>query len=328
MVNSATLDTVATPARSSGTVLAKRRDDAAFRTLLDRLSKLSVEKGADAYADVDWAGLGPVEVDDPRNILPPGVDPFCDTEWYRGLPQHEQARFGLVRMASCLTTGWHFENLLQQGLLHRALWLPDGSDEFRYVHHEIIEESHHTQMFHEFVRLAGVPVRGMPRWLRVVVELFVGPAAHRDPLGFFLLVLGGEDPVDHLQRRILATDAGHPLLRQIMRIHIAEEARHISFARAALVREAARAGRVRRRAFAISAAVALGIMVRMMVAPTSDMVRAGAPREVVRQSFRTPAGRELLAACASKPRQLLRELDLITPESRLVWKAFGIWAED
>jgi len=326
MVNSATLADA--PATTSRTALAKHRDDAQFRILLDRLSKLSVEKGADAFVDVSWSELGPIEVHDPRNILPPGVDPFCDTDWYRAQPADEQARLGLVRMASCLTTGWHFENLLQQGLLHRALWLPDGSSEFRYLHHEIIEESQHSQMFHEFVRLAGVPVRGMPRWLRAVVELFVGPAAHRDPFGFFLLVLGGEDPVDHLQRRILATEAGHPLLRQIMRIHIAEEARHISFARAALVREAARAGRLRRRLFAVSAAVALGIMVRMMVAPTSDMVRAGVPRRVVRDSFRTRAGRELLAGCAAKPRALLRELDLITPESRLVWRAFGIWSED
>ena len=169
MVNSAVADAPADSA-SSRHALARHRDDAQFRTLLDRLSKLSVEKGADAYADVDWAGLGPIDPHDPRHVLPPGVDPFCDTEWYRSLPAAEQARFGLARMASCLTTGWHFENLLQQGLLHRALWLRDGSPEFRYLHHEIIEESHHSQMFHEFVRLSGVEVRGMPRRITRVLS--------------------------------------------------------------------------------------------------------------------------------------------------------------
>ena len=126
--------------------------------------------------------------------------------------------------------GWHFENLLQRGLLHTPSRSPNGSPEFRYLHHEIIEESQHTLMFQEFVNRSGLPVRGMPWICRSSAELVVPPRPPAPAL-FFVLVLGGEDPADHLQRQQLRGADAHPLVERIMRIHVTEEARHLSFAR-------------------------------------------------------------------------------------------------
>ena len=303
--------------------------DAAFATMVARLSHLSVGRGVDAYRDVDWDDPDlAVDPTDPRFALSP-IDPFGATDWYRAQPPDVQARIGLVRMASCLRTGWQFENLLQQGLLHRALHLRAGSPEFRYSHHEIIEESQHTLMFEEFVVRSGTGVRGMPRWLRRAVEVILPPIAEWAPALFFVMVLGGEDPIDHLQRLMLAEGGGHPLLERIMRIHIAEEARHLSFARAALKRDVPTLGRARRELLSVLAPLVLGIMVRLMIEPTTDVIRRGdAPRSVVRGAFATPAGRALRTASVAKPRRLLRELGAITPAGRLVWKAFGIWDPD
>lgn len=305
--------------------------DTAFTTMVGRLSRLSAGKGFDAYRDVDWpAADGPdanIDPTDPRWILP-DVDPLAASDWYRAQPPEEQARIGLVRMASCLKTGWHFENLLQQGLLHRALYLRDGSEEFRYVLHEVIEESQHTLMFNEFVNRSGVPVRGMSRWLRLAVEQLVPRVSIRDPGFFFVMVLGGEDPIDCLQRKMIARGGGHPLLEQIMRIHITEEARHISYARSALKKYVPRLNAVRRRTLAIAIPVTLGIMVRLMVRPTGDVVRAGVPWPVIRDAYRTEAGSALFAECAAKPRQLVRELGLMTAAGERVWKAMRIWDAD
>lgn len=301
---------------------------AAFTTMVGRLSRLSAGKGFDAYRDVDWdadeGGLDPL---DPRWILH-DVDPLAASDWYRSQSPEDQARIGLVRMASCLKTGWHFENLLQQGLLHRALYLRDGSEEFRYVLHEVIEESQHTLMFNEFVNRSGVPVRGMSRWLRLAVEQLVPRVSLADPAFFFVMVLGGEDPIDCLQRRMIARGGGHPLLEQIMRIHITEEARHISYARSALKKYVPRLGAVRRQTLGVAVPITLGIMVRLMVRPTGDVVRAGVPRRVIRDAYRTPQGRELFAECAGKPRVLIRELGLMTRAGERTWKALGIWADD
>ena len=53
----------------------------------------------------------------------------------------------------------------------------------------------------------------------------------RFPELFFIFVLGGEDPIDHLQRETLRSERDlHPLFEMIMRHHVTEEARHLSFA--------------------------------------------------------------------------------------------------
>jgi len=157
-------------------------DQQTFTTMVARLSRLSVDKHFDAYADVDWdapdMALDPA---DPRLELPP-FDPLARTEWYRSQPPEVRARIGLYRYGACMKIGWHFENLLQRGLLSYLIALPNGSPEFRYLHHEVIEESEHTLMFQEFVNRTGMPVRGMPRSLRLGSEL-LGAQQARQRLG-------------------------------------------------------------------------------------------------------------------------------------------------
>jgi len=299
-----------------------------FTVMVGRLNRLSGERHCDAYADIGWddpaLALDPV---DPRFELP-AVDPLRTTDWYRRQGPAERARLGCYRWAACMKTGWHFENLLQRGLLRHAFELGNGAPEFRYLHHEIIEESQHTLMFQEFVNRSGLPVRGMPWVLRRLAEWFVLPLARVFPTLFFLFVLGGEDPVDHLQRRVLsdADTTLHPLVERIMRIHTTEEARHLSFARHYLQRTVPELGFIRRLHLAIIAPLVLGIMARLMLQPSGDLVRhCGIPRDVVRSANRSRAGRQLLKDSVAKTRTLIVELGLVTPASKSLWKAVGLW---
>jgi P-aminobenzoate N-oxygenase AurF len=299
-----------------------------FTVMVGRLNKLSVERHFDAYADIDWddpaMALDPA---DPRFELP-AIDPLRHRDWYAALPPAERARVACYRWAACMKTGWHFENLLQRGLLRHAFALPNGAPEFRYLHHEIIEESQHTLMFQEFVNRSGLPVRGMPFLLRKLAEWFVVPLARVFPTLFFLFVLGGEDPVDHLQRRVLADSDTtlHPLVERIMRIHTTEEARHLSFARHYMHRTVPELGFVRRLQLALIAPVVLGIMARLMLWPSGDLVRhCGVPRDVVRAANRSRAGRQLLKDSVAKTRRLFTELGLISPVPKTLWRAVGLW---
>ena len=44
-------------------------------------------------------------------------------------------------------------------------------------------------------------------------------------------MLAGEEPIDHTQKNVLREGkALHPIMERVMAIHVAEEARHISFA--------------------------------------------------------------------------------------------------
>ncbi len=268
---------------------------------------------------------------DARLVLPPG-DPLAATDWYRSLRPDEQAAVGLARTAASFRTGWQFENLLQQGLLHRALYLTDGvaegladaQTEFRYVHHEVIEESQHTLMFEEFVRRSGLSVRGMPRWLRGFTERLLRVLSRHSPVVFFAMVLGGEEPLDLLQRRTLAAGT-HPLVERIMSLHVAEETRHISYARAAIERDVETLHPLRRQTVAFFTPVALAVMVRLMLRPTHDLVAAGVPREVLVDMYRSDPGRADLVDAVDGVRSLFVELGMVTAPARLVWRAGGIW---
>src|SRR5439155_21822346 len=131
--------------------------------------------------------------------------------------------------------------------------------EYRYAYHEVIEEAQHSLMFQEFVNRSRAGVRGMPRpirWLSRTVLQF----ARFFPALFFVFVLGGEDPIDHVQRRALREGHNHPLVERIMRIHTTEEARHLSFARAYLRRRVPSMNVLARAVLALAAPVILGIM--------------------------------------------------------------------
>ena len=297
--------------------------------LIPRLNRQSVEKRSDAYLDIDWDApelqIGP---DDGRCGLFE-FDPLADTDWYRSQTPEVQARVGLHRICSAFKVGMQFENLLQRGLLSYAFRLPNGAPEYRYLHHEIIEESQHSLMFQELVNRSGMPVHGMPLWLRATATVMVPVFQRLLPEQFFILVLGGEDPVDYLQRRQLREGTTHPLIEQIMKIHITEEARHIAFARTYLKDLVPRLGWFRRTMLSIRTPIVLWIMAPLMVDPSAELHKAhGVPKDVLRQARRSPAGRQLRKESVAKLRRLCRDLGLMNPVAKAVWRRCGLYEAD
>jgi hypothetical protein len=240
-----------------------------------------------------------------------------------------RARIGLQGIVSAMKTGLQFESILKRGLLEYAATLPNGASEFRYAYHEVIEEAQHSLMFQEFVNRSGMDVPGMSKFMqfgaRGVVKL-----GRRFPALFFLFVLGGEDPIDFVQRQELRSEKEiHPLLERIMRIHVTEEARHLSFARHYLKRNVPDLSWVRRRMLAFRVPFILGTMAGMMLRPSKSMIREyGIPKAVIKEAFDdNPEARQFVRDSIRKVRNLCVELGIVTPTSKLLWKAFGIWDE-
>lgn len=298
----------------------------AYGRLVARLSTASVEKHFDAYADVDWAAPEMrLDPDDPRWVLPEEYG-LGATAWYRALPEATQSRIGMHMTATFMKIGLQFENVLSRGLLEFARRLPNGAPEYRYALHEVIEESHHSLMFQEFVNRTGFDVGGLGWWQRLGSRQVIR-YARTFPELFFVFVLGGEDPIDHVQRELLRSDREiHPLLRRIMQIHVTEEARHLCFARHYLRRHVPELGPVKRFVLSRRAPVILGIMSQMMMRPSADVVRTYAiPRAVLAEAYgRNPEHRERTLAALAKVRGLLDELGLVPPGARPVWRAVGL----
>src|SRR5918996_78730 len=298
-----------------------------FGDLLRRLSRQSVAKHFDAYADVPWDDPDyAIDPTDPRWELP-ADSALGGTGWYRSLPADTRARLGLHDVASKMKAGLQFENVLKRGLLEYAWRLPDDSPEFRYAYHEVIEEAQHSLMFQEFVNRAGLETPGLTWDMRLGTRNVIR-MARRFPALFFVFVLGGEDPIDHLQRSVLRSgDELHPLLERIMRIHITEEARHLSFARCYLRTHVPGLPARQRRAIAVRAPLILGQMAGVMMRPPRHLVRTyDIPRPVLRQAYGpgTPS-RQQVKDSLRKVRHLLVELGLVTPTTKRLWRRFDLW---
>jgi hypothetical protein len=303
-------------------------DDQTYRALIHRLSRQSVDKHFDAYADIDWdAPEMQIDPTDPRWRLG-DRDPIGRSEWYRGLPPDEQARVGLHRVVTAMKIGVQFESVLKRGLLEFASTLPNGAPEFRYVYHEVIEESQHSLMFQEFVNRSGYDPPGLPWWMRVGSRRVVLLGRRFPPL-FFLFVLGGEDPIDFTQRDWLRRGDCHPLLERIMRIHVTEEARHLSFARHYLRHQVPRLGRLRRTVLRVAAPLLLGEMARQMLHPSTEMRRVhGVARRALRRDAGRAEMRRYVRDSLAKVRRLCVDVGLVTPLTRRLWEAEGIWDRD
>jgi hypothetical protein len=299
--------------------------DQRFATMVGRLSKLSVEKRFEAFADIDW--------DAPEMAIDPAdnrwdlwaLDPLSRSDWYQAQSPENRARIGLHKLAQMLHTGWQFENILQVGLLIHAMSQRNDSVEFRYLHHEIAEESQHSMMFHEFVRRSGVTTTGMPKGTNLVIRPFLMAMARVDPMVLALAALAGEEPADYLQREQLKLGYPHPLMERITRIHVTEEARHISFARHYIRRTVPSLGRARRALLSVSMPVVMWAGALLMVRPGRAFRRAnGIPARVLREASRTPEATRLFAGSVQKVRDLATELDLMNPLARHVWgRLFG-----
>jgi hypothetical protein len=140
---------------------------------------------------------------------------------------------------------------------------------------------------------------------------------------FFFGVLAGEEPIDHTQKNVLREGkALHPIMERVMAIHVAEEARHISFAHEYLRKRVPRM-RARKR-FWLSLHVPLIMRIlcqAIIVPPRSFWKEFGIPRSVKRQVFfRAPESRQMLTDMFADVRMLCHDTGLMNPFARMMWR--------
>ena len=211
--------------------------------------------------------------------------------------------------------------------MNYAFSRPNGSAEFRYATHEATEECHHTQMFQEFVNRTGVDARGGSWFFRGMAP-FLPLAARWVPFGFFFGVLAGEEPIDHVQKSVLrAGDDMHPLLRRIMQIHVAEEARHIGFAHQYLQHNAGRLSRVERGVISVAVPLLMKWLCNEILVPSRRVRRELAIPEAVAAEvyWDSPESQKFLRDLFGDVRMLADETGMRRNRvARWLWRRTGI----
>ncbi|MFC9663824.1 diiron oxygenase [Nocardia sp. NPDC127606] len=300
---------------------------AEYAETLHTLSEGSVHRRFDPYLDIDWdAPELAIDRDDPRWVLSDELDPLGATSWYQNLPLERRIEIGRWRQANAAKVGLAFESILIRGMMQYAMTLPNGSPEFRYCLHEMTEECNHIQMFQELVNRIGDDVPGMRPMFRVMSP-FIGVAGGYFWAILFIGILGGEEPIDHYQKALIRSDKEtQPALLRIMQIHIAEEARHISFANEFLRTHIARMGPVRTAVCAVAFPIAMRWLADELVKPSKSFAaKFDIPDDVFDDAFwRSPTSRQILSGFFGDIRTLVDELGMMNPVTRQLWKLLKV----
>lgn len=210
------------------TTMTRSHDDASRR--VEKLSQASLRKIIDP--DVDLLG----EVG-PGQVLPDELLSIHELPEFAGLSREQRAKLSREEIASIVEAGLRFEAVLMAGFSHAIVAAPDLTDpRVVYALHEVGEETRHSRLFS---RLLGqlAPSARNPLAVMRPVELFVVRQIIRRQALLSVLVLGGEEIPDLMQKLAMEHGDTDPFIREVNRYHRSEEARHLAFARTVLAEQ-------------------------------------------------------------------------------------------
>ena len=225
-----------------------------------RLLRSSAKASFDPNVALDWSA----PVDPSLHGMSPQWSSLYGTDLWDALPPERRTLLTRHEFASISGVGIWFEMILMQ-LVLRDVYDDDPSlPHVQFALTEIGDECRHSVMFARMAAAYGCPAYGPSPRGRRLGRLFKtighGPAA-------YAAILVAEEVLDILQRDLVSDETVQPLSREVSRIHVIEEARHMRFAREELARRAPLLTPAQRRRHRAVIAIVADIIVSNLVHP-------------------------------------------------------------
>ncbi|WJG12946.1 diiron oxygenase [Gordonia sp. Swx-4] len=193
-----------------------------------RLLRAAAEKFYDAEIDIDWDS--PWE--EGKYFLPEHRVSLYGTKLWEKMSDEQKVELGRHEIVSILSFGIYAENLLSSALLRMSAKGALTDQRALYALNEIGDEARHSTMFARLINKTGLAPYKLPKgflgFAKILHFVPLGPSVS----GATLLI---EEILDRAQREAMNDPKMQPQLRQLMKIHVLEEARHITFARLEMV---------------------------------------------------------------------------------------------
>ncbi|MBC7276683.1 diiron oxygenase [Nocardioides sp.] len=280
----------------------------------DRLLRSTARQSYDPEVDLDWEAA-PVE--GLWWMQPERVSLYGTPTWDRLSPE-QQIELSRHEVASIMSVGLWFEVLLMQLLLREVYGADPRTARTQYALTEIGDETRHSVMFGRAIAAMGAPAYGpRPAVLRVgkFAPLLHGPSV-------FSATLVGEEPLDRWQRELMKDERCQPLTRMASRIHVTEEARHVTFAREELAAAMSqKIGRTQLRLHQNLTARAAYVMARSLVHPDCYAAIGLDPMAARREALGNEHYRATLAWMGEKMMPYLIEHGMVSEKDRKIWRA-------
>jgi hypothetical protein len=178
-------------------------------------------------------------------------------------------------------------------------------------------------MFASMIKAFGAPNYGVGRLAHELGRIF-------KTISNNVLTFAGtmyvEEILDGLQREAMDDESVQPLVRQVSRIHVIEEARHISYAREETLRAQAASGRLRRAYNRVMIGLIVHEATRSLIHPEAYAGAGLDPKAARAAADANPSWRETKQRVAAKVLAFFDECGLVGPENRWLLRRAGVLA--
>jgi hypothetical protein len=288
-------------------------DDADREKTAERLLKSSANKFYDPDVDIDWAA----PLVEGKHYLPERRSSLYKTDLWEKLSPEQRIELGKHEVASIATTGLWFEILLMQMLLKEVYDDDPTTAHAQYALTEIADECRHSTMFARMAARIGCPAYGPMPWLRKLAKLLptisYGPARYG-------AILVAEEVLDRLQREQMNDPDVQPLVRMVNRIHVLEEARHVTFAREEVTRGMAKLSRAELGYQRFVIALISYFVTRAFINPGVYKAVGIRPKEGVQAALNNPHWQGSIRFAGERIMPFLQEAGLIGGPGMFLWR--------
>jgi hypothetical protein len=282
-------------------------------TVAGRLLRSTAKQSYDPDVDLDWDA--PL-VEGAWFMQPERLSLYGTPMW--DAMTHEQ-RIELSRheVASIASVGLWFEIILMQMMVRELYDEDPRTERTQYALTEVGDECRHSVMFGRALDRCGVPAYGAT------------PHVHRLGRGFKTLASGvsayasilvAEEILDRWQRELMRDERVQPLIRMVSRVHVLEEARHMTFARDEVERAVPRLSRAQLSLHRALTAQTAFMVARTLVNPQVYVAVGLDPKAAKKAAFTNPHYRGTLAWMGERVVGFLDEQGLIGPTQRRIWR--------
>ncbi|SDR72439.1 P-aminobenzoate N-oxygenase AurF [Nocardioides scoriae] len=279
----------------------------------ERLLRSSARHSYDPEVDIDWDA----PVDPTLWGMQPERMSLYGTDLWEGLTQEQRITLSHHEVASIASVGLWFELILMQMMLRDAYDDDPTAAHMHYALTEVADECRHSTMFGKSIAHFGVPAYGPPAKVHRLGRLFNavvrGPSAYAS-------ILVAEEILDTWQREVMKDERVQPVTRMVARIHVLEEARHMTFARDEVRRQVADLSGLALLKQQVLTAQTCFMVARSLVNPEIYRAVGIDPRVGRRAALGNPHYRATMQWMGEKPLAFLRENRLLPAHQERTWR--------
>ncbi len=284
---------------------------------LERIIDASHRKSFDPHKDIDWS----VPFDYSHFYMPQDMVSLYGTALWDQMTREQRVELSMHEACSALATSIWFENQLSFKLMDYLIDVSPLDPHFHWMQIEVADECRHSMMFGEAIKRCGVPWY-KPRFSSLIT-FFTKYLTSR--VAMMLSTLAAEDVTGYLNRRTAQDPECHPVMRELSKIHILEEARHRGYARQYLKHHWPHTGKFRRSMARRYGLLSTRTIIWQLVHP--DIYKnLGLPPEAQEMAKNNPHRARIRREMSAELVAFLTATDIVDEKAALKWHAAGLVA--